>query len=73
MNMIPKEMADKILKFNELADLVNSYFKNRKKTHVWFQTENPLLGGVTPMSMIASGREAKLQKFIEEQLEGNFV
>lgn len=66
--MIPKIVADKIRTFTELAELVNTHFKNRKKTHVWFNTENPLLGGVSPIGMLAIGRGEKLEKFIQGQL-----
>lgn len=52
-------------------DKVNSFFKNQSKTRVWMETENPGLGGVTPIDMIAMGRYQKLMDFIENCLEGN--
>lgn len=52
--------------------LVRKYFKyNQAKTTLWFTTKNPLLGGVSPLFMIYTGRIKKLLAFIENQLEGN--
>jgi len=47
------------------------FFKSFKKASLWFETENPLLGGVSPSYMIDVGREAKLYKIITQQLEEN--
>lgn len=37
----------------------------------WFKTENPLLGGVSPIHMIKAGMGGKLCKFILNQIEEN--
>jgi hypothetical protein len=37
--------------------------------HRWMRTENPLLGGVTPLAMLKNGRGQKLAAFIEEAYE----
>ena len=42
------------------------------KTMLWFRTRNPLLGGITPDDMMLSGRHKKLEKFIDNCIEGNF-
>jgi len=57
---------------SRVSQLVNSFFLDDKKTTLWLNTSNPLLGDVTPMSMIFDGRTDKLVKFIESSLEGNF-
>jgi len=50
---------------------VYGFFGNEKKAKKWFTVENPLLGYVTPNSMLESGRGKKLLKFIENQLSQN--
>jgi hypothetical protein len=37
-----------------------------RKTTEWMVTHNPMLGGVSPVSMIAHGRGARLDMFITE-------
>jgi hypothetical protein len=39
------------------------------KTHLWFSTDNPMLGGTSPNQMILDGRGKKLIKFINQQLD----
>lgn len=55
----------------EINTLVNSFFKDPQKTLTWMNSENPLLGGLSPIEMILIGRTEKLKKFIKNQLEGN--
>lgn len=42
-----------------------------EKTLLWFNTRNPLLGGLTPDFILNSGREEKLIKFITISLDEN--
>lgn len=43
-----------------------------EKAPIWWQTENPLLGGVKPWHMTLNERtEAKLYRFIENAFENN--
>jgi hypothetical protein len=42
------------------------------KTILWLDTENPLLGGATPIRLAESGRIHKLVKFVESCLEDNY-
>lgn len=52
--------------------LVLSHFNgNEEKAFAWFDAENPLLGNITPIEMIAIGKISKLRKFIEASLRGN--
>ena len=49
---------------------VVDYFKGDVgKATLWFNTSNPLLGGVSPLEMINIGREIRLQKFIDRAME----
>lgn len=56
---------------SRVSQLVNTYFKDEKKTNQWLNTVNPLLGNQEPTQMIFAGRTEKLINFIENQLEGN--
>lgn len=44
---------------------VNKYFKNRRKTRLWFITDNPLLNNAKPINRIDSKR---LLQLIEKSL-----
>lgn len=51
---------------------VMGFFKNDlRKAARWYETENPLLGGISPEQMVRVGRLEKLIKWIEQQLKEN--
>jgi len=60
-----------IAEHNEIRDLVNSFFKDNKKTILWMKTENPMLGNQVPNYMIKIGRFEKLKQFVETMLDEN--
>lgn len=62
MSDLVMDMKIKVLKFFK-GDL--------DKAVLWFETENPNLGNVSPNLMIRIGREEKLNKFIDSCLEEN--
>ena len=41
----------------------------QEKTRLWFNTENPALGGLTPAIFISMGNVRKLREFITRTLE----
>ena len=45
--------------------------ENEEKYFAWFETPNPLLGGVAPDEMIRCGRVRKLVDFINTSLGEN--
>lgn len=50
-------------------DLVSEFFNDdQSKMTLWWETENPLLGNVSPIHMILTGRYDRLLQFIEDQL-----
>lgn len=56
----------------EIRRLVLGFFDgNEDKTNLWFQSQNPLLGGIAPEKMIAAGREERLLLFVRQQLAEN--
>lgn len=53
-------------------ELVSKYFNNDLyKTNLWFESDNALLGHISPISMIKIGRVNKLLKIIQNALDGN--
>lgn len=59
--MIPQEY------FRKVRDYFNG---DASKAWLWFKTNNPHLGGVSPLEMIKNGRFNKLKLFIDSRLEG---
>lgn len=58
--------------YNVLFDRVKNKMNwDDTKTDTWFQLSNPLLGGLTPLTMLYLGRGWKLEAFINNLLEGN--
>jgi hypothetical protein len=67
-----KEDPDNYLK-QMCYDKVNGFFKDEEKTKLWMETNNPLLGEISPIQMMQLGRYQKLMQFIDSSLEGNRV
>jgi len=58
---------------DDVYNKVCGFFKDdERKTWLWFNTENPLLGGVSPWDMICRGRGEKLLKFVTTSIDENF-
>lgn len=63
-------MTPRDLRIRKIFQLVSEFFKyDMNKVAIWMETENPLLGNVRPMDMIEFGRDKKLLKFVETQIE----
>ena len=54
-----------------LALVANQFDGDKDQTQVWFNMPNPLLGGISPVTMIALGKQKKLMKFIQRSLDGD--
>ena len=48
--------------------LVALIFNDDQKANLWMRTENPLLGGLRPVQMIAMGRFVKLLEFVTDSM-----
>ena len=68
---MPKELVDRINEWAIALNMVAQFFRDERKTVLWFKTPNPLLGDVTPRDMIRIGRARKLLKFISNALSEN--
>lgn len=54
-----------------ICELVAKYFKgDGEKIALWFTTENPFLGGISPIEMIKAGKAARLYKIMQTVSEG---
>jgi hypothetical protein len=57
----------------EIMMLLGEYFKwDLIKMYLWLSTENPLLGNVQPIDMIAVQRSQKLYDAMKAMKEGEF-
>lgn len=53
----------------EIRRLVRAFFAPYPSKAIrWWETDNPLLGGISPREMVDMGREDKLLKFVRQQL-----
>jgi hypothetical protein len=68
---IPIELANLKAEAELAWKVVYTFFGDRDKAELWFKTENPMLGNVSPAYMIQTGRFDKLMKFINEALYNN--
>lgn len=68
---MPTELKERLTEWAIAINLVATYFKDVAKTIIWFQTPNPMLGGVPPRDMIRLGRFKKLLKYIQSALDEN--
>lgn len=56
----------------DVFKLVSDFFNGDKdKTDLWFMSENPLLGGISPNHMINCGRYDRLLSFVKTCLAEN--
>jgi uncharacterized protein (DUF2384 family) len=59
--------------FGDLIELLETIVKffdgNEEKATLWFNTRNPMLGGVSPKEMVDSDRTDKLLKWVKQQIE----
>jgi hypothetical protein len=71
---IPKEVLERLTEIANICGLVAQFFGGDiRKTTLWFQTRNPLLGDISPRDMIRFGRYQKLRRFVMDALEENSV
>ena len=66
---IPKPTLAWLTEIAALCDLVAEFFDgDARKTRLWFQTRNPMLGDLSPRDLIRIGLHRKLHRFIVEAL-----
>lgn len=71
---IPQEVLDHLTEIAVICALVAQFFEGDvRKTQLWFQTKNPLLGNLSPRDMVRYGRHDKLRRIIMEALDDNGI
>lgn len=68
---MPQALEERLQEWATAINLVANFFDDERKTMLWFQTPNPLLGNVSPKAMIRAGRYKKLLKFIQTAVDEN--
>ncbi len=69
---IPQEVLDHLTEIAVICALVAQFFQGDvRKTQLWFQTRNPLLGNLSPRDMVRYGRQQKLRRVVMEALDAN--
>ena len=69
---IPKEVLERLTEIANICALVAQFFEGDvRKTALWFRTQNPLLGNISPRDMIRFGRYIKLQRLVLDALGEN--
>jgi len=62
---IPHQLKERLQEIGTIINLVAEQFDgDLQKTKMWFETENPLLGHMSPRQMICYGRYAKLKQHV---------
>lgn len=69
MKYVAVELSEQIIEARRLVD--DFFGGDLSKTKLWFETPNPLLGGITPLWLINNGRTHRLLEFIKTQLSEN--
>lgn len=62
---IPEAVATRLREIANIANLVAEYFKgDPNKVSLWFELPNPMLGNISPRTMIRAGRYANVLNFV---------
>lgn len=68
---MPAALRERIREWAVAINLVGGFFRDERRTMLWFHTPNPMLGNVSPKAMIRAGRFAKLLRYIQTALDEN--
>ena len=64
---MPEAVRDRLEEIANIVNLVAGTFQGDiTKTSLWFKTQNPILGDVSPRDMIRLGRYDRLRKYVVE-------
>ena len=59
--------AEEVQALAESWNSVLTHFEgDEKKTRLWFDTPNPMLGMISPLAMVRCGRARRLRQFVTE-------
>lgn len=67
---IPAAVAERLREIANIANLVAEYFDgDAQKAGLWFELPNPMLGNISPRTMIRGNRYKRLLNFVLEARE----
>jgi len=67
---IPVPVAERLRELANIANLVAEFFEGDvQKVGLWFELPNPMLGNLSPRSMIRAGRYKRLVNFVLDARE----
>ncbi|HKU28248.1 MAG TPA: hypothetical protein VJQ54_22465 [Candidatus Sulfotelmatobacter sp.] len=67
---IPTAVAERLREIANIANLVAEYFNGDvQKVGLWFELPNPMLGNISPRTMIRGNRYKRLLNFVLEARE----
>ena len=67
---IPTAVAERLRDIANIANLVAEYFNgDAQKVGLWFELPNPMLGNISPRTMIRGNRYKRLLNFVLEARE----
>jgi hypothetical protein len=67
---IPETVAARLRELANIANLVAEYFSgDAMKVALWFELANPMLGNISPRTMIRLGRYKRLLNFVMQARE----
>ncbi len=76
-NALPRVDPEEVFKIlggeivMRIRKLLMGFFNDKRKADLWFKTPNPIMGMVTPQSLIDIGRADRLLKIVETLLAQN--
>jgi hypothetical protein len=67
---IPEPVAERLREIANIANLVAEFFAgDAQKTALWFEIANPMLGNISPRTMIRLGKYKRLLGFVLQARE----
>jgi len=67
---IPEPVAERLREIANIANLVAEFFAgDAQKTALWFEIANPMLGNISPRTMIRLGTYKRLLSFVLQARE----
>lgn len=67
---IPEPVAERLREIANIANLVAEFFAgDAQKTALWFEIANPMLGNISPRTMIRLGKYKRLLSFVLQARE----
>lgn len=67
---VPPSVRDRMYEIAVVCELVAEHFNSATKAALWFKVSNPMLGNISPRSMIRAGRFKAVHRVVMAALRG---